>query len=179
MNKQLPPFLARSIIIRNLDIPGLQKLILHTLNSRANRDGRCYPSLIQLSIDAGLAKSTVVKLLTTLRARGLIIVSKIGNRRHCNWYHLNLEANTSLTPVLPRQCDPTYESARQTHTPAHESARRTPDTTATRTRTRPTDSIVNQPMKLGEILTAGGFHYSPTKPPDEPEEDSRGKLKRD
>lgn len=107
----LPPFLSRAALIRNLDLPPTWKLVLHTLNSRADRSGCCFPSLDQISIDSGLARSTVASILKSLRARGLVLCSRSGSRRHRNVYTLNL--GSTCAPVLP---DAVHQSGSRSRT---------------------------------------------------------------
>jgi len=110
-------------MIRNLQIPPSEKLMLHTLNSRADRTGRCFPSIDQLVIDSCLARSTVQLMLKNLRLRGLIITERTGQRRHRNAYFMNLQEGVSLAPVLSKFADPNHESG---HRSSEESGRRSP-----------------------------------------------------
>lgn len=111
--KTLPPFLERAVRIRSLEIPPLEKLLLHTLNSRADKAGCCYPSIDTLELDSGLSRSTIFTHLKSLRKRGYVICDRFGSRNHRNIYTLTLFHQDSLAPSIPNTC---YKSSSRTRT---------------------------------------------------------------
>ena len=68
-------------LIRDLELPALQKLVLFALASRADEAGDCWPSIQRLRTDTGLAHRTVQYHLNTLVRRGLVIRDE---RRGCS-----------------------------------------------------------------------------------------------
>jgi hypothetical protein len=137
-SKPLPPFLARARIITNLDIPGMLKLILHTLNSRCNYAGRCYPSIDQIVIDAGISRTATIDNLNKLRSMGLILRFRGGSRNHHNIYDLILKYGDAT--VMPNVALPRATSQEGNSIP-HESGRRTRESPAGGL-TSPADGLV-------------------------------------
>jgi hypothetical protein len=59
-------------LVRELDLPHIEKLVLFALASRIDDNGECWPSLATLRKDTGLAQRTVQYRLRSLVARGLV-----------------------------------------------------------------------------------------------------------
>ena len=59
-------------LVRELDLPHVEKLVLFALASRVDESGECWPSLGTLRKDTGLAQRTVQYRLRSLVARGLV-----------------------------------------------------------------------------------------------------------
>ena len=59
-------------LVRELDLPHVEKLVLFALASRVDESGECWPSLATLRKDTGLAQRTVQYRLRSLVARGLV-----------------------------------------------------------------------------------------------------------
>ena len=89
-DKPLPPFLKRGIAIRATELTPMQKLLLYTLNTRADKFGTCFPSIEQLEIDTGLNERSVRRIMKQLRSLGLVIANKFGDHKQRNIYKLNL-----------------------------------------------------------------------------------------
>jgi helix-turn-helix protein len=59
-------------LVRELDLPHVEKLVLFALASRVDDSGECWPSVATLRKDTGLAHRTVQYRLRSLVARGLV-----------------------------------------------------------------------------------------------------------
>jgi hypothetical protein len=59
-------------LVRELDLPHVEKLILFALASRVDDNGECWPSVATLRKDTGLAQRTVQYRVRSLVARGLL-----------------------------------------------------------------------------------------------------------
>ncbi|MBA7671627.1 hypothetical protein ES703_79787 [subsurface metagenome] len=97
-DKPLPPFLKRGIAIRATELTPMQKLLLYTLNTRADKFGTCFPSIEQLEIDTGLAQRSVIRIMNKLRSLGLVITTRMGDHKQRNIYKLNLVHRQSTVP---------------------------------------------------------------------------------
>lgn len=101
-DKPLPPFLQRAIAIRSTDITPMQKFLLHTLNSRADRSGMCFPTYERLELDTGLSRSTVTRIIKQLRSLGMLIITRSGEHNHRNVYKINvIEGQSTVRPARP------------------------------------------------------------------------------
>jgi len=89
------PWLSRSVVIRQLESPPNVKLLLHSLNSRSDVAGICWPSLSTLELDTGLSRSTIVSTLHFCRSRALVIADR---SRH-NTYTLTLTDSLLRRPA--------------------------------------------------------------------------------
>ena len=105
-----------SHLVRELDLPHVEKLVLFALASRVNESGECWPSLATLRKDTGLAQRTVQYRLRSLIARGLVSCEE---RRG---------TTTILRLRLCERCDSAAQSGvqgadetgRDMHTPVHD-----------------------------------------------------------
>jgi len=103
-------------LVRELDLPHVEKLVLFALASRVNESGECWPSLATLRKDTGLAQRTVQYRLRSLIARGLVSCEE---RRG---------TTTILRLRLCERCDSAAQSGvqgadetgRDMHTPVHD-----------------------------------------------------------
>src|SRR6516164_2476811 len=59
-------------LVRELDLPHVEKLVLFALASRVDESGECWPSVATLRKDTGLAQRTVQYRLRSLVAHGLV-----------------------------------------------------------------------------------------------------------
>lgn len=121
--KNLPPFLRRAIAIRTTERSPLQKLLLHTLNSRSDKFGVSWPAIDQLELDTNLARSTVIKIMGELRSIGLVIATRTGACNRRNVYKLNLfpkdttaRAGVPVNPGKESQGKVIHKSGRRTCT---------------------------------------------------------------
>ena len=89
-DKPLPPFLQRAVAIRSTELKPMQKLLLHTLNSRADKLGMCWPTQEQLEIDTGLDQRSIRRIMKLLRSLGLVIFTRAGDHKQRIVYKLNL-----------------------------------------------------------------------------------------
>lgn len=99
------------------------------LNSYANDDGECFPSIERLAVDCGMSRDTVIRRLEVLCEKGLVKKQNqyVDNRQTTNLYTMELlgEGSTEQPP--------------QSHTA-------TPGGSTEQHRTQ---SIVTQPIELG------------------------------
>lgn len=103
-NKQLPPFLQRAVAIRATELKPMQKLLLHTLNSRADKLGTCWPTQEQLEIDTGLDQRSIRRIMKRLRSLGLVIVNRAGDHKQRIVYKLNLiHRHSTVQPEITVQ----------------------------------------------------------------------------
>lgn len=137
---KLPPFLRRAIAIRATERTPLQKLLLHSLNSRSDKSGVSWPSIDQLELDTGLARSTVIKIMGQLRSAGLVLTTRSGSHSHRNVYLLNLfredstaRAGVPINPGLNSQGE-------DINKPANKSGSRT-RTSPSQVSTSPADGL--------------------------------------
>ena len=80
-------------LAREAPITGAAKAVLYALASRADDDGKCWPSLKTLKIDAGMTSKTGLRnALRQLQALGYITVivrpAAPGRRQSSNLYRL-------------------------------------------------------------------------------------------
>ena len=59
-------------LVRELDLPHVEKIVLFALASRVDESGECWPSVATLRKDTGLAQRTVQYRLRSLVAHGLV-----------------------------------------------------------------------------------------------------------
>ena len=60
-------------LVRELELPYIEKLLLFALASRVDDSGECWPSVATLRKDTGLAQRTVQYHLRSLVDRGLLL----------------------------------------------------------------------------------------------------------
>jgi DNA-binding transcriptional ArsR family regulator len=75
-------------LVRDVEAPPLQKLLLYALASRANHASRCWPSVRRVCQDTGLSRRAVQIHLSLLTASGALI--REGRRGRSNVYRLTL-----------------------------------------------------------------------------------------
>lgn len=75
-------------LVRDVDVPPLQKLLLYALASRANHASRCWPSVRRLCQDTGLSRRAVQIHLSLLTDRRALV--REGRRGRSNVYRLTL-----------------------------------------------------------------------------------------
>lgn len=76
---------APNEVLRDPAIPIAAKGLFAVLASHANHKGVCWPSITTLAAETGMHRSTVLRLLNTLRDRGLVtwtvVKTATGRRR--------------------------------------------------------------------------------------------------
>jgi DNA-binding transcriptional ArsR family regulator len=60
-------------LVRNLELPHIEKLLLFAVASRVDDSGECWPSIATLRKDTGLAQRTVQYHLRSLANRGMVL----------------------------------------------------------------------------------------------------------
>lgn len=76
----------RMVALKHGNLPSNSKFILLYLSTYMNAHGdSCFPSIVRIMGDTGLAKATVVKHLKILRETGWIVSKSIGNGKA--WAH--------------------------------------------------------------------------------------------
>lgn len=81
-------------LVRDIDVPSPQKLLLYALASRADHAGRCWPSVRRLCRDTGLSRRAVQIHLGLLTDRRALV--REGRRGRSNIYRLALRNVTNI-----------------------------------------------------------------------------------
>ena len=68
-----PLDLYRAVLSPDVDLPGLQRLVLVVLMRHDNRDQGCFPSLGRIAACAGIHKTAVIRALKGLEEAGLVV----------------------------------------------------------------------------------------------------------
>ncbi|TMH32377.1 MAG: helix-turn-helix domain-containing protein [Betaproteobacteria bacterium] len=103
-------------LVRELDLPHVEKLVLFALASRVDDRGGCWPSVATLRKDTGLAHRTVQYRLRSLVARGLVSCEERRGATTVLRLHL---CEPCLSAAQPGVQD-TDEKARTVHAPVHD-----------------------------------------------------------
>ena len=115
-------------LIRDLDVPPPQKLLLFALASRADHAGRCWPSVQRVCRDTGLSRRAVQIHLGHLEACGALV--RDGRSGRSSVYRLTLDRARTASNEGSRKPEVENTEQRDTHmrmscaAPAH--AVRTP-----------------------------------------------------
>lgn len=92
-------------LVRDVDFPSLQKLLLYALASRADHAGRCWPSVRRLCQDTGLSRRAVQIHLGLLTDRRALV--REGRRGRSNIYRLTLHNVASAGKISADRRDAT------------------------------------------------------------------------
>jgi len=96
------PLVAMRFIIRELEAPPLEKLLMLALLSHADGEGHCFPSVATLAAETGISRRTVQRLLRRLERAGLLRITPGQGRRHPSSYRLALPGKgVTVTPFRP------------------------------------------------------------------------------
>jgi hypothetical protein len=102
-------------LVRELDLPHVEKLVLFALATRVDDNGECWPSLATLRKDTGLAQRTVQYRLRSLVARGLVSCEERRGATTILRLHL-CEPCASAAPSGVQDAD---DKAQGVHPPVH------------------------------------------------------------
>ena len=111
-------------LVRDVDVPSLQKLLLYALASRADHAGRCWPSVSRLCQDTGLSRRAVQIHLGLLTDRRALV--REGRRGRSNIYRLTLRHITNVGKISADRHDAAYAGQPQSEVrmactlPAHD-----------------------------------------------------------
>jgi hypothetical protein len=87
-------------LVRELRLPPVPKLLLFALASRADNQGRCWPSVRRICLDSGLSRRAVQIHLGQLIASGLVLCeSRVGRSNRLRLVLGPFEANTDARPT--------------------------------------------------------------------------------
>lgn len=103
-------------LVRELELPHIEKLLLFALASRVDDSGECWPSLATLRNDTGLSKRTVQYRLGSLVDRGLLLREE---RRGATAV-LRLRLCGPGTKASPAQVQDSDAKAHAVHTPVQQ-----------------------------------------------------------
>jgi len=102
-------------LVRELDLPHVEKLVLFALASRVDDNGECWPSMATLRKDTGLAHRTVQYRMRSLVGRGLVSCEE---RRGATTV-LRLYLREPCRSAAPSAVQHVDEKERPVHPPVH------------------------------------------------------------
>jgi DNA-binding transcriptional MocR family regulator len=136
-------------LVRELDLPHVEKLVLFALASRVDDKGECWPSVATLRKDTGLAQRTVQYRLRSLVARGLVSCEE---RRGATTI-LRLRLCEPCASAVQAGVQDANEKSHAVHPPVH-------DVHVTRASAAP-EVKKELPLNLHEQPRAGGLSTTP------------------
>ena len=139
--------------LNNISCP--EKMVLLALANRANEDHRAWPSLKRIQKDTSLCRSSVVKYLSSLKEKGLLL--KVASTEHrVTIYELPVPEKLSTGSSKLRTLNPNIESQKNSKC-AHTAAREDSALCAP-----PSDSIIfDYKSKAKTLLEDRGLNHTP------------------
>jgi DNA-binding MarR family transcriptional regulator len=88
---------SRAVWQSTADLTKSELLMLQALAHHADQNLECYPSMERLAVMTRLSKRQAIRVIDSLRKKGLISVSEnAGGRHRCNRYRLLVSVNGDI-----------------------------------------------------------------------------------